>query len=92
VKLRKLTPVGIHFASEGHKQGHLTVVPIEQVSINSIAQRRKRELYWQLQLGTAFPRGLNAYPVDNPDFRNVTITTASDLSILWAAYNNVDNE
>jgi hypothetical protein len=92
VKLRKPTPVGIHFTSEGHKQHHMKIVPIEQVLINSLPLRRKRELYWQLKLGTIFPRGLNAYPVLIPEFRSVKITTASDLSILWAAYNTIDSD
>ena len=92
VRLSKLTPVGLHFASEGHTLSHMQVIPIEKLTIDNDTYRKQRELFWQLQLGTVFPNGLNSYPVNNLAFRNVTVTTATDLYILWSMFNDADND
>ena len=64
VHLNKDTPIGIHFNSPNHNLTHLRIIPIELLPSLSITQRRSREQYWQLKIGTLFPQGLNAFPVE----------------------------
>ena len=63
IRTNKKTPIAIHFNSPHHTINHLSVTPIEVLTTNSIFHRRSREYYWQLRLGTIFPKGLNNYPV-----------------------------
>jgi hypothetical protein len=84
INLNKSTPIGIHFNSIGHNINNLTVTPVEIVQSDKINDRRAREYYWQLKLGTIFPKGLNAFPVEHRNaFENFEIITASDLDIFW---------
>ena len=70
---------------------------------NNVFNRRSREYYWQLRLGTIFPKGLNNYPVNISDsttsspfknnifletINNVTITDSELLETLCFLYNN----
>lgn len=86
VKLRKNTPVGIHFSSVGHKQTDMLILPIELLKTNNSRERKEREFFWQLKIGSIFPAGLNGYPVNDPNFINVKITSASDLELFWRVY------
>jgi hypothetical protein len=65
IRTKKPTPIAIHFNSVGHTSENLSVVPIEQLKTNNFLHRRAREYYWQLRLGTIYPRGLNNFPVNN---------------------------
>lgn len=64
IRTYKRTPIALHFNSPNHNINHLSVTAIEVFTTNSIFNRRSREYYWQLRLGTIFPKGLNNYPVD----------------------------
>ena len=60
VRLRKRTPVGLHFNLPGHRLSDLTVIGIERFPANSDAEFRKtKETTWQNLLQTAYPLGLN---------------------------------
>ena len=84
INLNKNTPIGIHFNSIGHDINNFTVTPIEIVQSNKINDRRAREYYWQLKLDTIFPKGLNAFPVEQRNvFENFEIKNANDLDIFW---------
>jgi hypothetical protein len=84
INLNKNTPIGIHFNSIGHNIHNFTVTPIEIVQSDKINDRRTREYYWQLKLGTIFPKGLNGFPVEQRNvFENFEINNANDLDIFW---------
>ena len=63
ISLNKNTPIGIHFNLPNHSLENLTVVPIELMTITSPTERRKREAFWQKELVTKYPAGLNAFPI-----------------------------
>ena len=85
VKSNKDTPVGIHFNSKNHNASHLKIMPIEKLQTTSISDRRAREFFWQLRLGTGFPKGLNNFPVENRLlFLNLNIESFVDLELFWA--------
>jgi hypothetical protein len=93
IKFNKDTPVGIHFNSPNHNLSHLTVMPIEKIKSNNMSERRAREFYWQLKLGTIFPRGLNNFPVKIRNrFKNLNINTFTDLELFWALINLDDSD
>src|SRR5687768_6768101 len=78
--LTKIHLIRIHFNSNNHNISHLKVMPIEQLNSNNISDRRSREYYWQLALGTIFPKGLNNFPVENRHlFQNINFTSILDL-------------
>jgi hypothetical protein len=84
INLNKNTPIGIHFNSIGHNINNFSVTPIEIVQSDKINDRRAREYYWQLKLGTIFPKGLNGFPVEQRNvFENFEINNANDLDIFW---------
>jgi hypothetical protein len=88
IKLKKHTPIGIHFNSLNHKVSHFSVIPIETLNNDNINARRAREHYWQLTLGTVFPKGLNAFPVNDFElFKNFEIVSALDLEVFWSLKN-----
>src|SRR5206468_3073062 len=64
IRFNKDTPIGIHFNSKNHNISHLQIMPIEKIKTNNINDRRSREYYWQLTLGTIFPKGLNNFLID----------------------------
>jgi len=64
IRTYKHTPIALHFNSPHHTIHDLSVIPIEVLTTNNIFDRRSREYYWQLRLGTMFPKGLNNYPVN----------------------------
>ena len=64
IKLKQNTAIGIHFNTKNHTLKHFTITPIEQIIDDGKIQRLNREYYWQLRLGTVFPKGLNNYPVN----------------------------
>jgi hypothetical protein len=92
VQLNKDTPVGIHFNSPNHNISHLSVTPIEKLKSDCVTDRRTREFYWQLELGTTFPNGLNGFPVkDRNRFKNLDIHSFTDLEVFWALINLEDS-
>jgi GIY-YIG catalytic domain len=66
IKLKKQTPIAIHFNSDHHSVADLRAVAIEKIRNpnRSIIVRRQREQFWQIKLGTKYPHGLNCMPVD----------------------------
>src|ERR1051325_1102470 len=84
INVNRDTPIGIHFNSIDHNRSDLQVIPIEKVKTNSINERRAREYFWQLTLGTIFPKGLNGFPVENRVlFESLNICNAMDLELFW---------
>jgi GIY-YIG catalytic domain len=82
IMLNKDTPIGIHFNSIGHNLTHLSVIPIEKV--NYFKNRQTREYFWQLTLGTIFPKGLNCFPVDQRNlFKKLEMSSLVDLDVFW---------
>jgi hypothetical protein len=60
IRLRKPTPVGLHFTSEGHRITDFSVMGIEQLSDATEPEvRRMKETTWQNKLQTAYPLGIN---------------------------------
>ena len=60
IRLRKKTPVGLHFNLPGHRLTDFSVTGIERFPENSAAEFRKtKETTWQSLLQTAYPLGLN---------------------------------
>ena len=46
-------------------------------------QRLNREYYWQLRIGTVFPKGLNNYPIDNQVLTNSQhLNTSTNFELL----------
>jgi hypothetical protein len=83
IKVKNLTPIGIHFNKKNHTLSHLNIIPIETIESDKVYQRKTREYYWQLRLGTIFPKGLNNFPVnDTLLVTNDTLTTAQDYENL----------
>ena len=72
IRTHKRTPIALHFNSLNHTINHLSVIPIESLTNNSIFNRRSREYYWQLRSGTIYPKGLNNYPVNLRESTRVT--------------------
>ena len=84
IRLNKDTPIAIHFNSKNHNISHLKIMPIEKLKTNNINDRRSREYYWQLTLGTIFPKGLNNFPVEKRHlFQNINLTSYIDLELWW---------
>jgi hypothetical protein len=78
------TPIGIHFNSIGHNISHLLITPIELINSNNVPQRKARESFWQLTLGTLFPQGLNNFPIHLEKlFLNLLINSPTDLILFW---------
>jgi len=59
IKLKKQTPIGLHFNTTGHSLTNFTILAIEQFGENSEAERRMKEITWQNILQTAHPHGFN---------------------------------
>lgn len=89
IRANKDTPISIHFNSIDHNISHLNVTPIEKLKDNnSISDRRTREYFWQLTLGTIFPKGLNNFPVEKRFlFSNLNIQSFVDLEVFWRLKN-----
>jgi len=86
IRLNQNTAVAIHFNTPNHNLSHLTVTPIELILNDGKIQRLNREYYWQLRLGTIYPKGLNNYPVEDD---NITITHPLNTSIDIENLNNL---
>ena len=85
VSSNKDTPIGIHFNSNNHNLSHLKIMPIEKVKSTSINDRRSREYFWQLSLGTIFPKGLNNFPIEKKQlFSTLNIESFIDLEMFWS--------
>lgn len=60
IRLKKPTPVGLHFNGPSHSLQHFSATGIEVFSAKIGAQQRKtKESVWQTLLQTAFPLGFN---------------------------------
>lgn len=62
IKNKNNTPIGIHFNTINHSIQDLRITIIEHMPDGTIPLRRTREKYWQIQLGTIHPLGLNNMP------------------------------
>lgn len=60
VRLRKQTPVGLHFNLPGHSLGDLQITGIERFQPGATSIRKAKELTWQNLLQTAHPLGINS--------------------------------
>ena len=88
IRANRDTPIGVHFNSRGHNVSHLSVMPIEKLNTNCINDRRTKEYFWQLTLGTIFPKGLNNFPVEKKQlFVNLNIKSFIDLELFWTLKN-----
>lgn len=68
IKLKKQTPIAIHFNSASHSILDLNIIAIDKISDNNVnieSNRKLKEKYWQNLLQTNFPKGLNGFPVPN---------------------------
>jgi hypothetical protein len=61
IRLRKATPIGLHFNSAGHSLNNFAIAAIEQFENhpNAYNFRRIKEITWQNLLQTAHPFGIN---------------------------------
>lgn len=60
IRLRKQTPIGLHFNDRGHSINHFSIIGIEQFNERDPpAMRRIKESVWQNLLQTAYPNGIN---------------------------------
>ena len=59
IRLKKQTPIGLHFNQAGHSLQNFTILAIEQFAENSEAERHMKEITWQNILQTAHPLGIN---------------------------------
>ena len=59
IKLKKDTPIALHFNEKEHTIHHLSITPIEQIRTNKRYTRLERELHWIHQLMTYAPFGIN---------------------------------
>lgn len=66
IRQNNRTPIGLHFNSPGHSFLDLQVTAIEEIknTQNPTNVRKAREKFWQTNLCTFFPQGLNAMPVN----------------------------
>ena len=60
VRLRKHTPIGLHFNMPGHSINHFSIIGIERFQERDPPEmRRIKEATWQNILQTAYPNGIN---------------------------------
>jgi GIY-YIG catalytic domain len=81
IRLNQNTAIAIHFNLPNHTLKHLTVIPIELIFNDGKIQRLNREYYWQLRLGTIYPKGLNNYPVPNDNSTSQFNTTLDEENL-----------
>lgn len=68
IRLKKVTPIGLHFNLQDHSSTHLKIQPIEQINRSddqATNVRRHREQLWQRLLQTTHPTGINNVNQDN---------------------------
>jgi len=67
IRLKKQTPIGLHFNLKGHSVNHFSIMAIEHFDIkdNSRDLRRLKEATWQHLLQTAHPLGINNLKLAN---------------------------
>ena len=70
ITLQLSTPIGIHFNSTNHDINDLCILPIEKMNSDAIETRRIRETYWQNELQTIYPTGLNCMPTHSTHKRH----------------------
>ena len=61
IRLKKQTPIGLHFNSADHTMKHFSIMGIEKLkdNSNSCTARRNKENTWQTLLQTNYPLGIN---------------------------------
>ena len=67
IKLKRKTPIGLHFNLPEHSFLDMRIIGLELIKNNDDnceIYRKSREKEWQRMIGTIYPRGLNAMPVD----------------------------
>jgi len=66
IKLKKNTPIGLHFNLPKHSFLSLNIVGIEIIKAQQNVEnnRKMREAFWQKKLDTVHPKGLNNLPID----------------------------
>jgi len=61
---KKNTAIAVHFQTATHKLKYLTITPMQQFPYDDKDIRLNRVKYWIKTLNTAYPYGLNNYPID----------------------------
>ena len=93
IKLNVCNPVSIHFNSPNHSMEDFSIIPLESMTNDNKSERLKRETYYQLLLGTVFPRGLNQFPLDQRDkYNSLNITSPLDLINFVRSISHTLNE
>lgn len=69
----------------GHKQIDMLILPIELLKTNNSRERKERE-FFSTKNRLNFSRWIKRILVNDPNFINVKITTASDLELYWRVY------
>jgi len=64
IKTNKITTISLHFKNLNHSIEHLQIIPIELINNDDKNIRLTKEKYWIQTLKTAYPYGLNNYPLD----------------------------
>ena len=67
IKLKRKTPIGLHFNLPEHSFLDMRIIGLELIKNNDEnceIYRKSREKDWQRMIGTIYPRGLNAMPID----------------------------
>jgi hypothetical protein len=60
IRLRRPTPIGLHFNLPHHNMAHVLITGIERFGLREDVQARKtKEVTWQNLLQTAYPLGIN---------------------------------
>ena len=78
-----------HFCSSGHSEDDITIMPIEEVSLEegeclSLASKRlQREEYWYKELATIYPYGLN----DNVKNLGNVSKKGTENIVVWSFFN-----
>ena len=79
----------LHFCSNDHNEDDITIMPIEEVSLEegecfSLASKRlQREEYWYKELATIYPYGLN----DNVKNLGNISKKGTENVVVWSLFN-----
>ena len=78
-----------HFCSSGHSEDDITIMPIEEVSLEEgeclclASKRLQREEYWYKELATIYPYGLN----DNVKNLGNVSKKGTENIVVWSFFN-----
>lgn len=64
IRTKANTCISLHFNDIQHKLTDLKIIPIEEVEVDDKSVRLHRERYWINILKTAYPKGINYFPLN----------------------------